>query len=107
MYTSRTQVSREEAADILLCDIENERALQPCRNPLCLGWHLPDTFGCCYNCQDGLCEDCVGVPCDCRCPGKSRVEVRRDRIARLRSELLTLEAEETEEAGCGGSHEAA
>lgn len=22
----------------------------------------------CYNCKDGLCAECVGVPCMCECP---------------------------------------
>lgn len=29
----------------------------------------PEDFGPCYNCADGLHEQCIGVPCGCECFG--------------------------------------
>jgi len=31
-------------------------------------------FFVCYNCKDGLCSECVGVPCMCPCPVKPKVQ---------------------------------
>ena len=31
----------------------------------------PDPFGLCYECRDGLCARCIGVPCDCPCEVRS------------------------------------
>jgi len=37
-----------------------------------------ERFGLCYHCQDGEHKDCIGVPCDCECPGEEELEEDSD-----------------------------
>lgn len=43
----------------------------------------------CYECRDGLCERCVGVPCQCECPDPHAAAKRADeeqKLARIRKD---------------------
>jgi len=37
----------------------------------------------CYECKDGLCERCVGVPCQCDCPDPHTAARRADEAHKL------------------------
>ena len=47
-------------------------------------------FGRCYECADGYCERCLGVPCQCECPGPFDAVARERRIRELEAELADL-----------------
>lgn len=57
-----------------------------------------DNFGRCYECDDGLHERCIGVPCQCECPPTDVDRLREEIVstelllARLRARLNQAEA---------------